>query len=63
MQPLTKKLNHVLTLLLTIAALMAGQSSVWAASTFTISASHNSSTKETTFTITRTTTPRSDVFM
>ena len=55
MQPLTKKLNHVLTLMLTIAALMVGQSSVWAASTFTISASHNSSTKETTFTITRTT--------
>ena len=49
----TKKLNQVLTLVLTIAALMVGQSA-WAASTFTIDASYNSSTHKTTFTITRT---------
>ena len=49
----TKKLNQVLTLVLTIAALAVGQSA-WAASSFTIDASYNSSTHKTTFTITRT---------
>ena len=49
---LTNKLHRVFALMLTIAALMAGQSA-WAASTFTIEASHDNSTNKTTFTITR----------
>ena len=48
-----KRLNQVLTLVLTIAALMVGQSA-WAMSAFTIDASYNSNTHKTTFTITRT---------
>ena len=49
---LTNKLHRVFALMLTIAALMSGQSA-WAASTFTIEASHDNSTNKTTFTITR----------
>ena len=48
-----KRLNQVLTLVLTIAALAVGQSA-WAMSSFTIDASYNSNTHKTTFTITRT---------
>ena len=49
------KINQVLTLVLTIAALMVGQS-VWAQSKFTISApTHNISTHVTSFKVTRTT--------
>ena len=53
MKPLTKFKNRVLAVVLTIVALMVGQSA-WAASTFTIDASYNSNTHKTTFTITRT---------
>ena len=48
-----KRLNQVLTLVLTIAALAVGQSA-WAMSSFTIDASYNSNSHKTTFTITRT---------
>ena len=50
---LTKFKNRVFAVVLTIAALAAGQAA-WAMSSFTIDASHNSSTHKTTFTITRT---------
>ena len=47
----TKRVNSVLTAVLTIVALAVGQSA-WA-QTFTIEASHDNSTNKTTFTITR----------
>ena len=50
---MTKRLNQVLALVLTIAALMTGQTA-WAESTWSVSYSHNNANHVTTFTITRT---------
>ena len=52
LKSIKKKFDRVLALMLMIAALMMGQSSSWA-QTFTIKASYDKNTHETTFTITR----------